>query len=387
MVSFRNLNLSGVFAIILSTTMGLSQTTNKNPFEGHPDAIGSGKKTYANYCQACHGGDGQGGRGPSLASANLKHGKEDWQLYQTIRQGIPGTQMPPFELSQEQIWELVSYLQILNPTGKEERVPGDPIAGEKIFFGKGDCVRCHQINGRGGRVGPDLSTVGLWTSQGLRDAVLNPNNRVPQRPEVIQIKTKDGHEIRGVRRNEDTFSIQLIDENDQIHLFEKKDLASLTYTAGTLMPSDYAKRLSQNELENLIAYLKTLRQRDLTQVALVPLKKGLSYERLRNARREPNNWMTYWGDYQGRHYSPLSQVNRQNVNLLQAVWAYQFPGTGVLEATPLVVDGILYSTGTSGYVFALDAVSGNLIWQYQHRVKGNKPTVADNVNRGVAILG
>ena len=59
----------------------------------------------------------------------------------------------------------------------------------------------------------------------------------------------------------------------------------------------------------------------------------------------------------------------------------------MLEATPLVVDGILYSTGPSGYVFALDAASGNLIWQYQHRVKGNKPTVADNVNRGVAILG
>ena len=157
------------------------------------------------------------------------HGKEDWQLYQTIRQGIPGTQMPPFELSQDEIWELVSYLQTLNPSGEEEQVSGDPMAGEKIFSGKGDCVRCHQINGRGGRVGPDLSTVGLWTSRGLRDAILNPNNRVAQRPEVIKIKTNDGQDIRGVRRNEDTFSIQLMDEHDQIHLFQKKDLASLTY--------------------------------------------------------------------------------------------------------------------------------------------------------------
>ena len=213
--------------------------------------------------------------------------------------------MPPFELSQDEIWELVSYLQTLNPSGEEEQVPGDPMAGEKIFSGKGDCVRCHQINGRGGRVGPDLSTVGLWTSRGLRDAILHPNNRATQRPEVIRIKTNDGRDIRGVRRNEDTFSIQLMDEHDQIHLFQKKDLASLTYQPESLMPSDYEKRLSQTELQNLIAYLKTLRQRDLTQVARVPLKEGLSFERLRNASREPQNWLTYWGDYQGRHYSPL----------------------------------------------------------------------------------
>ncbi len=387
MVSFKNPFLNSLLVIVLSPITGLGQTSSKNPFEGHPEAIESGKKAYSNYCQACHGGDGLGGRGPSLATPNLKYGKEGWQLYQTIRQGIPGTQMPPFELSQDEIWELVSYLQTLNPSGEEEQVSGDPMAGEKIFSGKGDCAHCHQVNGRGGRVGPDLSTVGLWTSRGLRDAILNPNNRVAQRPEVIRIKTKDGQDIRGVRRNEDTFSIQLMDERDEIHLFQKKDLASLTYASESLMPSDYGKRLSPDELQNLIAYLKTLRQRDLTQVARVPLEKGLSFERLRNANREPQNWLTYWGDYQGRHYTTLNQINRENVHSLQTAWAYQFPGTGVLEATPLVVDGILYAIGPSGYVFSLDAASGNLIWQYQHRIKGNKPTVADNVNRGVAILG
>ena len=387
MISFKKPFLNSLLAIVLSTIPGLAQTSSKNPFEGHPDAIESGKKAYSNYCQACHGGDGRGGRGPSLASPNFKSDKEDLQLYQTIRQGIPGTPMPPFELSQDEIWELVSYLQTLNPTIEEEQVPGDPMSGEKIFSGKGDCVRCHQVNGRGGRVGPDLSTAGLWPSRGLREAILHPNNRVTQQPEVIKIKTNDGQDIRGVRRNEDTFSIQLMDERDQIHLFQKKDLASLTYVTESLMPSDYGKRLSLDELQNLIAYLKALRQRDLAQVARMPLEKGLSFERLRNASREPQNWLTYWGDYQGRHYSPLIQITRLNVHSLQAAWAYQFPGTGVLEATPLVVDGILYAIGPSGYVFALDAASGNLIWQYQHRVKGNKPTVADNVNRGVAILG
>ena len=80
-------------------------------------------------------------RGPSLVGANLKHGQEDWQLYQTIRQGIPGTRMPPFELSQDQIWELVSYLQTLNPSGEEEVVAGDLIAYLKTLR-----LRCHRLN-------------------------------------------------------------------------------------------------------------------------------------------------------------------------------------------------------------------------------------------------
>ena len=132
----------------------------KNPLSGNVAAAEAGKKLYVNYCQVCHGGDGTGSRGPALASRTLRHGTEDWQLFQTIRNGISGTQMPDFDLPSEEIWQVVTYLKALTPSGKEEAILGDPSKGETIFFGKGGCQACHQINGRGGRVGPDLSTAG-----------------------------------------------------------------------------------------------------------------------------------------------------------------------------------------------------------------------------------
>src|SRR5881397_87163 len=139
-----------------------------------------------------------------------------------------------------------------------------------------------------------------------------------------------------------------MDTAEQFQLLEKKNLAEIRNEEKSLMPDDYGKRLSETEIQDLIAYLKTLRARDLAQVAAAPLTGGLDYERIRNSSREPHNWLTYWGDYQGRHFSTLDQINTGNVARLSAVWAFQVPGGGTLEATPLVVDGIMYTTGVTG---------------------------------------
>jgi alcohol dehydrogenase (cytochrome c) len=126
--------------------------------------------------------------------------------------------------------------------------------------------------------------------------------------------------------------------------------------------------------------LKSLRVRDLAKVAAVPLEGGLAYDRIRQSAREPHNWLTYFGDYQGRHYSDLSEITPANVNGLQTRWAFQVPVAGILQATPLVVDGILFTTGYSGYVAAIDARSGRLLWQHRRPSEGQ-------ANRGVAVLG
>jgi len=133
--------------------------------------------------------------------------------------------------------------------------------------------------------------------------------------------------------------------------------------------------------------LKTLKIRDLAKVAGQPVTGGLDYDRIRNAQREPQNWLTYWGDYEGRHYSRLKQIDTGNVGQLQARWTFQVPGGGPLEATPLVVDGVMYTTGVLGRVFALDARTGRTIWQYQRRRKSINPYDGAKVNRGVAMLG
>ena len=364
------------------------RAAEKNPLAGDPEAITAGKKLYEEACQICHGGDARGGRGPALAAGDFLHGSEDGQIFQNIREGIAGTQMPGFvEMLANEIWQLVSFIRSLSGTVVQEKVAGDTAAGERTFFGKGGCAACHQVNGRGSRLAPDLSSIGRWTAQSLRETILNPNQREGRERSVVVVKTQDGREIRGLRRNEDTFSLQLMDPAEQFHLLEKKNLAEVRYEEKSLMPDDYSRRLSAAEIENVVAYLKTLRVRDLARVAAEPIKGGLDYERIRNSDREPHNWLTYWGDYSGHHYSALKQITPENVGRLQTRWAFQLPGGGPLEATPLVVDGVMYTTGVLGRVFALDARTGRTIWQYQRRRKVINPYDAAKVNRGVAMLG
>src|SRR5262249_35414476 len=112
-----------VLGWLLSSSSLLAQhapVAEKNPLAGSASAADAGKRTYVNSCQICHGGNGAGGRGPALATREFRHGGEDWQLFQTIRDGVPGTQMPGFTMNSEELWEVVTYLRTLTPSGKEE---------------------------------------------------------------------------------------------------------------------------------------------------------------------------------------------------------------------------------------------------------------------------
>ena len=113
----------------------------------------------------------------------------------------------------------------------------------------------------------------------------------------------------------------------------------------------------------------------------------VTFERLLNASNEPQNWLTYSGDYAGRRFTTLDQVNKANVHSLTAKWVYQTAATGKFETTPLVVDGILYATGQDDRAFALDARTGRPIWLFQHPLPSDIRPCCGRVNRGLAILG
>jgi alcohol dehydrogenase (cytochrome c) len=113
----------------------------------------------------------------------------------------------------------------------------------------------------------------------------------------------------------------------------------------------------------------------------------VTFDRLLNSAKEPQNWMTYSGDYLGRRFSALDQVNTANVRTLTAKWVYQTGATGKLETSPLVVDGILYATAQDNRAFALDARTGRPIWMFQHPLPGDIRPCCGRVNRGLAILG
>jgi len=109
-------------------------------------------------------------------------------------------------------------------------------------------------------------------------------------------------------------------------------------------------------------------------------------ERLLNSAKEPQNWLMYSGDYAGRRYSALEQINVSNARALVPKWVYQTVAVGKFETTPLVVDGILYGTGQDDRAFALDARTGRPIWQYQRTLPADVRPCCGRVNRGLAIL-
>ena len=369
-------------------------TNATNSLAGSPAAVVAGEKLYRQTCQACHGGQARGDRGPALATNNFAHGSDDADLFRNIRSGISGSAMPSFsKLTNDQTWQLVSYIRSLSGGGASEMVAGDPAAGEQIFYGKAACGSCHAVNARGGLVGPDLSAAGRTAAATLRakilnpDTDMNPNERGRRAPGAVVVKTADGSELRGVLRIEDTFSLQMMDVSGKLHLLDKAHIQEERYEFKSLMPDDFAKRLSAPEIQNIVAYLKTLNGRDLAKTVRVDVPGGLSFDRLRNSAAEPQNWLTYWGDYQGRHYSSLKQIDTANVGRLQAQWSAQLPGQSILEATPLVVDGIMYTSGSPGTVVALDARTGLQIWRYQRQQKRVNPYEINPFNRGVAVLG
>ncbi len=389
--------------VVLSTfsTLLLAQhapENSRNPFAGDARAIAAGAKLYEQTCQSCHGGEGRGDRAPALNSGRFARGAEDGEIFLNIRNGIGGTQMPPFAaLGSDAAWHLVAYIRSLSGAPEKdspEFTVGDAAAGQSVFFGKAVCAGCHEVNGHGGVTGPDLSTAGRSTAASLAQKILTPDSPLGRgrRPQMIIVKTRDGREIHGVRLNEDTFSLQLRDAAGELHLLDKRTLApgaeSVRTENRSLMPGDYGKRLTASELRDLVAYLKTLTSRDLAKTAAAEIPgPGLTFERLRNSAAEPHNWFTYWGDYQGKHYSSLSQINLTNVRQLQARWALQMPGDSILEATPVVIDGVMYTAGPPGQVFALDARTGRQLWKYQRTQKVVNPYESNRFNRGVAVLG
>jgi cytochrome c oxidase cbb3-type subunit III len=229
----------------------------------------TGRRVFESRCAACHGANGRGGEhAPDIVTNPDLRSVTDHTLFQIIRDGIPRRGMPGFNfvLTQGQIHQVVVFLRhaahVESPAAARRRgltaSSGEPKRGEALFFGKAGCGDCHSVGGRGGFLGPDLSGYGRDHSPGrIREAILNPNDNLSRDRQVILATTRDGREFTGVARNEDNFSVQVLDRNGNFHLLMKSDLADLKHQPGSLMPRDYRTRLCPTELEDLVSYLAT----------------------------------------------------------------------------------------------------------------------------------
>ena len=116
-------------------------------------------------------------------------------------------------------------------------------------------------------------------------------------------------------------------------------------------------------------------------------KAQVSAERLRDSAREPQNWLTYNGSYASTHHSTLNQLRPDNVARLELKWVWQANSLEKLEATPLIVDGVMYLTDPPNDVVAVDARTGRGFWRYRHELPAGVVPCCGRINRGLAILG
>lgn len=117
------------------------------------------------------------------------------------------------------------------------------------------------------------------------------------------------------------------------------------------------------------------------------LTAQVTSEQLLNAASDPGNWLTYSGTYQSQRYSTLDQITRENASRLELSWVFQANSLQKFEATPLVVDGVMYLTVAPNDVVALDAKTGRTFWTYKHILPERTNPCCGAVNRGLAILG
>jgi cytochrome c oxidase cbb3-type subunit 3 len=229
-----------------------------NPFNT-PEGAVEGSALFQTHCTYCHGARGEGGRGADLTTGTYRHGGSDAELYSTIRNGIPGTEMPSVRVSDDDVWKMVAFVRKLGFVAETEKAPGDVRAGRAVFEGKGACLTCHAVGREGGSLGPDLTGVGRRRNpQYLEESVVKPDADISIPFRTIQIKTKPGQTVMGIRLNEDDISIQLRDKDGNLRSFLKDQILEVRRDEHSLMPG-YASSLGKKELEDLVAYLSSLR--------------------------------------------------------------------------------------------------------------------------------
>ncbi len=245
---------------LLVCSLALAQAPAPNNPHTTPEDVARGERLFQGACASCHGPRGDGGRGANLAVPRLSRAVDDAALFGIIQNGIPGTEMPKaWSMTDREIWQVAAFVRSLGRIPRQP-IAGDPAGGEKLFRSKGNCAQCHLVAGQGGRMGPELTEIGARRSAGyLRTAILDPEADIPTSFLQVRVVTRDGRKIIGVRLNENTFSIQIRDFSDRLHSFWKSELVELNKDWGRSPMPSYRGVFTAAELDDLVAYLVSLR--------------------------------------------------------------------------------------------------------------------------------
>jgi putative heme-binding domain-containing protein len=261
--------------VVLTVLVSVAHAADDhNPYANDPKAAKAGESEFRINCALCHGlGARGGGRGPDLTRAQKKHVHSDAEMFQVISNGIPGTVMPAngtngqgVGMTDEEIWQIITYIRSVEVKAPAHAT-GNAAHGKQLFYGDANCSLCHMVEGKGGRVGPELTSVGGSRARdAIIDSVRNPSRRLawgltestkefPQEYETITAVMGDGKEIKGVALDEDNFSVQMMDTSENIYLLEKDKLRSFKKSRESTMPAYKSDLLGDKDLDDIVAYL------------------------------------------------------------------------------------------------------------------------------------
>ena len=243
---------------LAAITASAQDAPASNPLAGNADAIRFGTGLYRARCADCHGMDARGVRAPDLTQV-WASGRTDDGLFKTIKNGVPGTEMPANpRMFDHEVWQVLAYLRTLAASAPTDPPKGNAENGQRVF--RAQCAGCHRVNTTGGRLGPDLSRVG---NARTRDMMVKQIRGATEdfRPgyEPVTVTSPDGQAIRGVKKNEDNFSVQIMDTRERIQGYQKDKMKSVTDDTKSAMPAFGPDRLSESDLDDVIRYLQTLR--------------------------------------------------------------------------------------------------------------------------------
>ncbi len=253
MRSMRTNSLMAVLAVLWVATVASAQDHTYSSAD-----IATGVRIYGAQCQLCHGSNGDTVAGVNLRLGRFRRAVTDDDLAQVIAKGVAPA-MPSFAFSPAEVNGLVAFIRAgFDPGGTAVKV-GNIDRGKQVFATKGACASCHRVGREGPKSAPDLSDIGaLRTPAALQRAMLEPNVAMPPINRPMTIQTTAGRTVKGRRLNEDTFSVQLVDDTGKLVTVEKKNIKSVEAGKTSPMPS-VASKLSPDEVADLVAYLLTLR--------------------------------------------------------------------------------------------------------------------------------
>ncbi len=244
---------------VLAAATGTARAQQEHAGQYSQADINFGMSLFGDNCVNCHGPGGDGVDGVNLRSGQFRSASSDGELTGIISSGIPDTAMPPGDYSQAELTGLVAYLRMMGSLDPGDVTVGDPASGEALYRGKGNCASCHRIGREGSRTGPDLTDIAtIRTAGALAGSLVDPTEAMAPINRTVRAVTRDGTRYLGRRLNEDTYTVQIIDENERLVSLVKADLQEYVVLTTSSMPS-YADTLTEQERADILAFLLTLK--------------------------------------------------------------------------------------------------------------------------------